>query len=125
MVFFVALSLFFLALIVAGLVVSIAYSALLVYKVFSKSSEEESMSLLDAAKISATKISTPVFGEYEWFALAGSAVFLLFCRAGWQNFSKAVLQMHWTQDDDQVDLLIYFVLSNGHQLTRTMRMHRI
>jgi hypothetical protein len=115
MVFFIALSLLFLALLVAGLIVSIAYSALLVHKLCIKRSEEESISLLDAAKISANKISAPVFGEFEWFALAGSAIFLLFCRAGWQNFSKAVLQMHWVEGegDDQARFLariaIFFV----------------
>jgi hypothetical protein len=111
MVFFIALALVFLALLVAGLIVSIGYSVLLVYKLCLKRSDEESISLLDAAKISANKISTPVFGEFEWFVLAGSAIFLLFCRAGWQNFSKAVLQMHWADGADQARILTKFVIT--------------
>jgi hypothetical protein len=118
--YFVVLSLLLLALLLAGLIVSISYSVLLVCKFCYGSSGggEESISLLDAAKISGTKISTPVFGEYEWFKLAGSALFLLFCRAGWQNFSKSVLQMHWEGDDQaRHTYLAAMSLSQCKQLT--------
>ncbi len=101
MVFAVILSLAFLSVILVGFFIAIIYSIMLFYKLWTGPSEEESISLLDAAKLSARNIITPIFGEYDWFLMAGSALFLLTCRAGWQNFSKDVLQMHW-QLDDQV-----------------------
>ena len=101
MVVAILLSLAFLSVILVGFFIAIFYTAMLVYKFCSGPSEEESISLLDAAKLSARNIITPVFGEYDWFLMAASALFLLTCRAGWQNFSKDVLQMHW-QLDDQV-----------------------
>jgi hypothetical protein len=101
MVLSVLLALAFLSVILVGFFIAITYSIMLVYKFWSGPSEEESISLLDAAKLSARSIITPIFGEYDWFLMAASALFLLTCRAGWQNFSKDVLQMHW-QLDDQV-----------------------
>jgi hypothetical protein len=102
----VLISLTFLTVIMVGFFVAIIYSAMLFYKFWTGPSEEESISLLDAAKLSARNILTPVFGEYDWFLMASSALFLLTCRAGWQNFSKAVLQMHW-ELDDQVFVVIF------------------
>jgi hypothetical protein len=95
------LSVLFLAIVIIGFLISITYTTLLLYKVLFGSTEEESISLLDAAKKSASHILTPVFGEYGWFVLAGSTIFLLVCRAGWQNSSKAALQMSWEHESQE------------------------
>ncbi len=103
------LSVLFLAIFLIGFLISTIYTILLLYKLLFGSTEEESISLIDAAKKSASHILTPVFGEYEWFVLAGSTIFLLICRAGWQNSSKVALQMSWeheSQESIQTECLV-------------------
>ncbi len=85
---------------VAGILVAFVYTGMLLHKLAFDTNEEESISLTAAAKISASKAITPVFGEAAWCAMIGVMIFALTCRAGWQNLSKVAMQFQWQEDED-------------------------
>jgi hypothetical protein len=84
-------------------VLSSLYNSLRVfYKLlFHQEEIEQSVSLLKAAKISATMTKTPIFSEPAWFILVGLACLLLTFRSGWVNSMKMVLQLEWQYDGSE------------------------
>jgi hypothetical protein len=87
-----------------GVLSSFFYSLRIIYKLsFQQEENGQSVSLLKAAKLSATMTKTPIFPEPAWLILVGLVCLTLTFRAGWINSMKMVLQIEWQYDgSDQV-----------------------
>jgi hypothetical protein len=108
----------FLFILIAGAICSVWYTISVVQILISGSEDEEEVaSIMDQATQTPTTTQTPVFGEIPWYFMVAKALFLLTCRAGWQNSSKVVMQFEWTSEDNQASApLITLLIDSAHFL---------
>ena len=87
-----------LAIIAAGMLVSVYYTVLILFHWSYDCENEEHVSLVTAARQSDLQNRTPIFGETAWFIMTVSAFWALTCKAACQNSTKLVLQLQWKYD---------------------------
>ncbi len=90
----------FLAILGIATAASLYYSIRFLCKLFFEpdGNEEESISLVAAARRSACLTKTPIFGEPAWMIMIGAVIILLIFRAGRHNSIKLAMQLEWKYD---------------------------
>jgi hypothetical protein len=89
-------SFFFLAVVGIATAASLYLSIRLLYKLFLEADqEEESISLVAAARRSACLTKTPLLGEATWYVMMGAVIVTLIFRAGRHNSIKLAMQLEW------------------------------
>ncbi len=119
-------ALLFLSMITFGVAVSLFYTILILHKsCFGHEKHEQSVSLLEAAKLSASTAKTPIFGEPAWFVLVGLVCLTLTFKAGWINSTKLVLQLEWQNAgaDEVFWGIRVWVLSKVRNHSRSLQIH--
>ena len=94
----------FLALLIIGIVISLWFAFFIIFRIFQAEAEDETIPILKEANKAAELTQTPVFGEVAWFAMVGTALVLLTCRAGWQNSSKVTMQLEWKTGESESEV---------------------
>jgi hypothetical protein len=94
-------SLAFLAILIAGIAISISVVCFVVFKIFFGADEEVLIPILKDSKQNAELTQTPVFGEIEWVIMVGTALVMLTVRGLGHNASKVAMQLKWKSGESE------------------------